>query len=252
MTGTRRNPTERGLLADLAPLFALPPRQRVVLVEELASFLTPRRLARIDAVLANRTRHVTMVCEDVYHPHNASAVLRTCECFGVQDVHVVEGLHRFRPSTDVVRGAARWLTIQRWRHREGDDISTCLASLKARGYRIAATAPGHSGETIADLDLAKPVALCFGTEETGLSPALQELADVSISVPMHGFTQSLNVSVTAALCLWDLTSRLRRSSVDWPLSAEARDDLRLAWLATESPRARAHVATLLAPRTDAG
>jgi tRNA (guanosine-2'-O-)-methyltransferase len=218
---------------DPRPLLALTADARHDLVARLANLATPQRLARMEGVLAARTRHLTVVFEDVYHPHNASAVLRTCECLGVQDVHIVEGHKRFRPNVEVVHGAARWLTLHRWRKPDGHDVRSCLAALRERGYRVVATSPREDALPLGEVPLEQPLAVCFGTEETGLTPDVLAAADLCAQIPMPGFTRSLNVSVTAALVLYDLTTRLRAQNLPWPLSEAQRDELRLLWLADD-------------------
>jgi tRNA (guanosine-2'-O-)-methyltransferase len=223
---------------DPRPLLALPVEARRNLVARLADLVTLQRLARMETVLAARTRHLTVVFEDVYHPHNASAVLRTCECLGVQDVHIVEGHKRFRPNVEIVHGAARWLTLHRWRKPNGNDIRSCLAALRTQGYRVVATSPREDALPLGEVPLEQPLAVCFGTEETGLTPDVLAAADLCAQIPMPGFTRSLNVSVTAALVLYDLTTRLRARDLPWPLSEAERDELRLFWLADDGRNAR--------------
>jgi tRNA (guanosine-2'-O-)-methyltransferase len=211
----------------------LSPARRRELEARLAALVLPRRIARMNEVLARRSRRLTILFEDVYHPHNASAVLRSAECFGVQDVHVVENEHRFRPSKDVVRGAGRWVTLRRH-----DALADALAGLRGAGYRVAATSVDPESEPLDAVDLSAPLALCFGTEETGLSGEALAQADLHVHVPMVGFTESLNVSVTAALCLHALSTRLRTGE-GWQLTAAERDELRLVWLMQEGPKTRA-------------
>jgi len=214
--------------------------RRHQLEARLTEVILPRRIERMNQVLARRTRRVTVVFEDLYHPHNASAVMRTAECFGLQDVHVVEQEKKFRPNTDVVRGAARWLTLHRYRSFE-----SVASLLQDRGYRLAATSvdPGSVPLDEVPVDDA-PLALCFGTEELGLSDDALARADLLVHVPMAGFTESLNVSVTAALCLRELTARLR-AGTGWELREQERDDLRLTWLMQEGQKARALTIQLL-------
>jgi tRNA (guanosine-2'-O-)-methyltransferase len=211
----------------------LSPARRRELEDRLRAVILPRRVQRMQEILDRRTRRITVLFEDVYHPHNASAVMRTAECFGVQDVHVVEQDKRFRPSTDVVRGAARWLTLQRH-----DTIADAATSLRGHGYLLAATSVDPGSVPLGELPVDRPLALCFGTEETGLSREALGLADLLVHVPMEGFTESLNVSVTAALCLRELTARVR-AGADWWLSDAEKDDLRLVWLMQEGNKARA-------------
>lgn len=221
-------------------LLQLPADRRAHLFAQLNGLVTPQRLQRMDAVLTARTAHITVVFEDVYHPHNASAVLRTCECLGLQDVHVVEDEKSFRPARRIARGSARWLTMHRWAGGDaGADVGECLRSLREQGYSILATSPAEDAVPLDEVSLEKPLAVCFGTEETGLSPAAFAAADVRVTIPTPGFTRSLNVSVTAALVLYHLAGRLREGeAAGWQLPAARCDDLRLMWLADESRSSR--------------
>lgn len=225
---------------DNGLLLGLPPDQRAALLAQFTALVTPQRLQRMDEVLAARTARLAVVFEDVYHPHNASAVLRTSECLGLQDVHIVEQTKSFRPLRDIARGSARWLTLRRWGGEHPGDIDACLASLRAGGYAILATSPETDAVPLEEVPLERPLAVCFGTEETGLSPAAFAAADVRVTIPTPGFTRSLNVSVTAALVLHHLATRLRATqpAATWQLPAARRDDLRLLWLAEESRSAR--------------
>lgn len=226
---------------DPTRLLALPPDQRAALLAQLTALVTPQRLQRMDDVLAARTARLAVVFEDVYHPHNASAVLRTCECLGVQDVHIVEDAKRFRPLRDIARGSARWLTLRRWGGEHPGDIDACLAQLRGEGFAILATSPQADAVPLEEVPLDRPLAVCFGTEETGLSPAAFAAADVKVTIPTPGFTRSLNVSVTAALVLYHLANRLRATQppATWRLPDARQDDLRLLWLAGESRSALA-------------
>jgi tRNA (guanosine-2'-O-)-methyltransferase len=223
---------------DSQLLLQLPAERRALLLAQLAELVTPARLQRMAAVLAARTAHLTVVFEDVYHPHNASAVLRTAECFGLQDVHIVEDTKLFRPSTHISRGSARWLTLHRWQQDQGQGVEACLASLRDQGYVIVATSPADDAIPLEQLPLEKPLAVCFGTEETGLSPAAFAAADVRVAIHTPGFTRSLNVSVTAALVLYELATRLRADGQAPPLPQQRCDDLTLRWLAEESRSSR--------------
>ncbi|HOX25840.1 MAG TPA: RNA methyltransferase [Candidatus Krumholzibacteria bacterium] len=213
--------------------------RRAELERQLRAVIRPRRLDRMEQVLARRTRRLTVLFEDLYDPHNASAVMRSAECFGVQDIHVVERERRFRPHTRVVRGAARWLTVLRY-----GSIDEAAAALRAGGYALVATTVDPASPPIDAVSLDRPLAVCFGTEEVGLSPAALAAADLRVHVPMVGFTESLNVSVTAALCLRALTERLR-AGAGWELDAVERDALRLCWLMQEGAKARALTVKLL-------
>ncbi len=160
-------------------------------------FLLPERKARIDQVVAQRTRTLTVVMEAFADPQNTSAVLRTAESFGVQEVHVVVGPQkRFDRNKKISQNADKWLEVVRWK-----DTATCLAALKARGFRIYATHLGEGSATLAELSFAEPTALVFGNEHAGVSAEARRLADRVFAIPMRGFSQSFNVSVAAAICL---------------------------------------------------
>jgi tRNA (guanosine-2'-O-)-methyltransferase len=212
---------------------------RQELTTHLATFLTERRVARIEAVLAERTRRLAVVLEDVFQPHNASAVLRSCECFGVQDVHIVEGRNTYTVSRGVSLGAGQWLSLIRYRADEGRDISACAAALRQAGYRLVAATPktvapeegtpGAGTVPVDELPVDEPLAVIFGTEEEGLTPLALELADERAHIPMYGFTGSFNVSVSAALILRELSTRMRVSPLDWGLSDDEKAELRFQW-----------------------
>ncbi|MDX1617289.1 MAG: RNA methyltransferase [Balneolaceae bacterium] len=209
--------------------------QKKQLVEYLADFATDERIDRINEVLENRTRHLTVVLEDVYQPHNASAVLRSCECFGIQDVHIIENRNRFDPSTGVAVGADQWLTLHRYDGDPGvadpDGIAArCFESLRSDGYAIVAMTPHREEATVGELPVENKTALLFGTELEGLSEYAMEHADRHASIPMYGFSESFNISVSTALALYEVVSRLRESDVDWRLSSEERMELRIDWL----------------------
>lgn len=213
------------------------------LTGHLLSFVTPSRQERIDRILADRTRYLTVVLEDLYRMHNASAVVRSCECFGVQDIHVVEALNAFEVNRSIVQGAAKWVTLHRHPGRQG--TRQCLEQLKDNGYRIAAMSLEPESIPIESLPLDRPVALCFGSEEPGLTPEAREMADVSVTIPMRGFTQSLNLSVSAGIALQQLSDRLRGSNRDWRLETSRRDRLRALWLARSIRAGRQIVARFL-------
>ncbi len=198
-------------------------------IEILKPFVTEARFRRFTEVLAQRTRHITVALEDIYQPHNASAVLRTCDCFGLQEVHIIENRNRYEVNPDVALGAAKWLDLVRYRGKE-NNTADCLAALRSAGYRIIATSPHSSGYTPETLPLDRKVALLFGTELEGLTPGALEMADDTILIPMVGFTESLNISVSAAILIHTLTNRLRASNSGWTLKSEDHDRVLLGWL----------------------
>lgn len=202
----------------------------------LAPQLTARRWERMQTVAAERTRRLTVVLEDLYQPHNAAACLRSCDCFGIPVVHVVERARRFKPSRTVAMGAHKWLELRMYRAPNNrpqatfDPVGACVANLRGEGYTIVATTPDPAATRLEELPLDEPLALCFGTELTGLSNRLLGEADRRVVLPGYGFTQSFNVSVTVAIVLYDLTRRLRSEMRDWRLPAAEQERLLLRWL----------------------
>ena len=199
------------------------------LLHFLSQFITDDRKQRFEEVLAYRTRHVTVVLEDIFQPHNASAVLRSCELRGIQDVHIVENNYCYDVNPDVVLGSTKWLNLY---HYNGQEFNSpeVYEHLHEKGYQIVATCPHRDDFTPDTLPLDKPVALVFGTEKLGLSDFAVENADMHVRIPMFGFTESYNISVSAALLLYSLTNRLHASAgIDWHLTEEECDELRLEW-----------------------
>jgi tRNA (guanosine-2'-O-)-methyltransferase len=200
------------------------------LIDYLSGFVTPRRLQLFERVLSQRTRYITVVLEDIYQSHNASAVLRSCDCFGIQDVHIIENRNDYKVNPDVALGSNKWLTLTRYRKRE-DNTGDAIASLRKSGYRIVATTSHADSVRIHEFDLRPgKVALLFGTELRGLSESALKEADEYLTIPMAGFTESLNISVSVAVTLFKLTETLRSSNLDWSLTPEECREIRLNWL----------------------
>jgi len=198
-------------------------------LQYLAELITPERYQRMIQVLGFRTRHLTVVLEDIYQPHNASAVLRSCDCFGVMDVHIIEKRNTYQVNPDVALGSSKWVNIYKYSQSD-QNTSDCLLALKQKGYRIVATTPHKDDCTLQELPVEPKTALVFGNELDGLTPKALELADAYMKIPMVGFTESLNISVSAALCVSHLTERLRNSGVDWKLDEEEKTDIMIQWV----------------------
>ena len=204
----------------------------------MSQFITDERKQRFEEILDYRTRHVTVVLEDIFQPHNASAVLRSCELRGIQDVHIVENMNHYDVNPDVVMGSTKWLNLY---HYEEKEFNTADAydRLHEMGYRIVATCPHRDDFTPDTLPLNQPVALVFGTEKLGLSDYAVEHADMHVRIPMFGFTESYNISVSVALLLYSLTNRLHASSdIPWHLTEAERNELRLLWTRRSLSRIR--------------
>lgn len=204
---------------------ALSLTQREQLYESASQLFSPHKRQLFDKLVLNRTRHICVVLEDIFQPHNASAVLRSCDCFGVQDVHVVENHNKYAPNSDVTMGSDKWVDF--YKH---PDILQTYDQLRQKGYRIIATLPHENDTLITQLDISQPTALVFGTELTGLSQEAIDHADGYVKVPMYGFTESFNISVCAALSLFYLTERMRANpSIQWQLSPLEQITLKLYW-----------------------
>ena len=197
---------------------------------QLRALITPERRERIAAVLAERTRYLTVVLEDIQQPNNISAAIRSVEACGVQEVSVIEQRHEYAVNISITKGASEWVDIVRYNTPEINNTELCYAALRARGYTIVATTPHPRGYTLPALPIEKPLALIFGTEETGLSEYAIEHADAHVTIPMCGFTQSFNISVSVALCVYDLMARIRASNISWRLSSHEAELLELEWL----------------------
>ena len=200
------------------------------LIIHLSSFLSEERNSKFDEVLLNRTRKITVVLEDIYQSHNASAVIRSCELLGIQDIHVIEGNNKFSTNDEISVGAAGWVDIYKYGYNSEHDASSCYHRLKESGYTIVATSPDEESNGLDSININDKVALLFGTEENGLSEEALAISDYSVAIPMYGFTESFNVSVACSLILRDLVERLRRSNSNWKLSEEEISDIKYSWL----------------------
>jgi len=198
------------------------------LIDWLSSFVTDERLAKMHRVLAQRTRWIQVLLEDIYQPHNASAVLRSCDAMGLQNVHVVEKKNKYKPHDDIALGTAQWLTLRSWQGEQG--IVEACREFKRKGLRVVATTPHTRANVLEDLPVDKPMVLMFGTELTGLSELAMNEADEFVYIPMQGFVESFNISVSVALSLYSLSRRLRLSTCGWQLGETEKREIMLAWL----------------------
>jgi tRNA (guanosine-2'-O-)-methyltransferase len=200
-------------------------------IDYLSELVTSRRIERIENILKFRTRYITIVLEDIYQSQNASAVLRSAESFGIQDIHVVENKHKFAVNPDVAMGSSNWLTLFHYNQEGVDNSLESIQNLRQKGYRIVATTPNENATLLEDFDLDKgKIALLFGTELTGLSDVAMAHADEFLKIPSFGFTESLNISVSAGIVSFCLSQKLRRSNINWELTLEEKKDLKITWL----------------------
>lgn len=202
-----------------------------IIIEKLKEFAAPERAALFERILQQRTNYFTVAIEDIYQEHNASAVLRSCDCFGIQTVHTIEKQNEFKPNKEVAMGASKWLTIE---HHKGDNaLKDAYKNLKQAGYRIVATTPHTNDVTLNDFDISKgPAAFIFGTEMRGLTQEAIEMADEHLRIPMYGFTESFNISVSVAIILHHVRENLNQSDINWHLSPQEHQKILLSWLKT--------------------
>ena len=191
----------------------------------LEDFITENRKLKFDEVLENRTKHFCIAVEDVYQLHNTSAVMRSCEVFGIQDLHMIEQKFSKTIDKEIALGAEKWVDI----HRHSS-TQNCLDSLKNQGYQIVATTPHADAHILDDFDITQPSAIFFGTEKNGLSQEIMDQADSYIKIPMYGFTESLNISVSAAIVINNITNKLRNSTLNWKLSEEELLAKKIDWM----------------------
>ena len=224
----------------------LSPQRAKALIGQLSDYVTAGKQTLIQRSLNWRTRYLTVVLEDIYQSQNASATVRTCDLLGIQDLHVIEGRNTFKINKAVTQGASKWVDIFRYGPDTGEATRTCPGALRERGYRLAALMPGANGFTPQTLPLDDPLALLFGTEETGLSPEVAGLADYTVGIPMFGFSRSYNLSVSVAIVLQSLTARLHDSSLDWRLAEEELLRLKLRWYAKSAANGEELLRNLMA------
>lgn len=192
----------------------------------LAEFMTAERYGVLRGGVAMRTRYMTVLAENMYHGQNAAALIRHCDAFGVQEMHTVETLCRFEPNPVIARGSERWVDV----HRHAS-TAEAVAELRRRGYRIVATTPHREDATPETFDVTKgPFALVFGTEHAGISDEAIAAADEFLRIPMCGLVESLNVSASAAILIYQLSERVRRTVDGWRMTEAEQAELMERWM----------------------
>lgn len=204
-------------------------KQKEELLEQLLNSLSEHKAGLFEKIIPNRTRHLTVVLEDIFQSQNASAVLRTADCFGIQDVHIIEKRNEYTLNPDVALGSSKWLSMYKYNEPEQNNTLAAFKHLKEQGYQIVATTPHQDDVMLDKLDITKKTAIVFGTEREGLSEDAINNADVHMKIPMYGFTESFNISVSAALCMYQLSEKMRASEIDWKLTKEEELDIMVNW-----------------------
>ncbi|MFY7945119.1 MAG: TrmH family RNA methyltransferase [Crocinitomicaceae bacterium] len=197
-------------------------------LDEFYKIITPNKVEMFDRIASLRTKYLTIALENIYQEHNASAVLRSCDCFGLQEMHVIEKGFQYSVQRDIALGAGRWVDLFNYNLGE-NPTDDCILNLQNRGYKIVATTPHTDAHTIHDLPIDQPLAFFFGTERRGLSQEVIERSDYQVKIPMYGFTESFNISVSVAILLQTIRQRLEKSNLDWRLTSEEQISLKIKW-----------------------
>jgi len=213
---------------------------KTALLHYFSAFVTGHKKEKIGNVLSQRTRALTVVLEDIYKPHNASAVIRTAECLGIQDIHIVEDRNPYDDNPYVTRGSAQWITLHHYRHHNQQNIKKCFSQLKNQGYQIIATTPHDDAQPYQSMEINQKMAIVFGAEETGISDFVRANADAFVTIPMAGFTESFNISVSAAILLAHYVDKIKLK-LNWELSDEEKFNLTLDWYEGIVPNAACHL-----------
>ena len=200
------------------------------LIQFLSGFLSERRFDLINKVIDNRTRYVNVLLEDIFQSQNASAVLRTCDCLGIQDLHVVENRNRYQYNPQVAMGAGKWVDIHKYNKTENNSLEA-IHLLRSNGYRIITTIPGENCIPLNDFDVNKgKFTIVIGSELNGVSQQIIDNSDECITIPMYGFTDSYNLSVSTAIILYQVVDKLKNSLTNWHLTEQEKSVLRLEWI----------------------
>jgi tRNA (guanosine-2'-O-)-methyltransferase len=208
---------------------SLSPETRAKLIAHFSQYITDHKKQLVEKILGQRTRHITVVLEDIYQSQNASAVIRTCECMGLQDVHIVENLSKYHLNTRVLKGADKWMDLVRHREKKNNNTEKCFLNLRENGYKVLVADPADDGMSIHDVNPTDKIALLFGNELRGTSQYAIDHCDQKIKIPMYGFTESLNISVSVAISLNTLITKLRSLNNHYGLAEEEKEAIKLIW-----------------------
>ena len=207
--------------------------QRSNIISKLADVINGDRIALLEKVLNQRTRYLTVVLDDIYQPQNSSAIIRTSECVGIQDVQIIEERNKHKTNRDVVKGSSKWIGLQLFENKYGR--AECIEKLKQQNYKIAAMTLSEESMPLEELPINEKLALCFGSEDTGLNKEIENEADYKVQIPITGFTQSYNVSVSAGISLYYLMNKIKNTIQNWTLTKEEKETLLLDWLSKSTP-----------------
>lgn len=198
------------------------------LLAHFFNYISDNKKSKFLHIIQYRTKYLTVVLEDIFQPHNASAVIRTCDCFGVQEVHIIENHNKYTLNPDITLGSNKWVSMLHY-NSSSENTEATLKQLKKNGYKIAVTTPHRQSIEPSEIPLDHKIALVFGSELNGVSEPAMNAADLFVKIPMYGFTESLNISVSAAIIIQILTEKLRQSDAPWQLDEEEKTDVLMMW-----------------------
>jgi len=207
--------------------------QRSTLISKLTDVINDDRVTLLENVLNQRTRYLTVVLDDIFQPQNASAVIRTSECIGIQDIHIIQDRNEHKTNRDVVKGSSKWIDLHLYENKNGR--ADCIEALKRQNYKIVAMTLGEESIPLEELPVNEKLALCFGSEDTGLHKEIENEADYKVQIPISGFTQSYNVSVSAGISLYYLMNKIKDTKQNWQLHKEEKEKLLIEWLSKSTP-----------------
>jgi tRNA (guanosine-2'-O-)-methyltransferase len=207
--------------------------QRSNIISKLSDVINEDRIALLEQVLEQRTKYLTVVLDDIYQPQNAGAIIRTCECIGIQNLHVIEDRNDFMVNRDVVKGSSKWIELQHYEKEDGR--MQCIDELKQQDYKLVAMTLNENSMPLEQLPTNEKLAICFGCEETGLSKQIEDHTDYKVQIPIAGFTQSYNVSVSAGISLYYLMNKIKETQQNWQLNNEEKEKLIIDWLSKSTP-----------------
>lgn len=197
-------------------------------LQEFYKIITPNKVDLFERIAPQRSRHLVVGLENIQQDHNASAIMRSMDCLGFQELHLIEKNNNYQFQRDIALGSARWLDVVQ-HQTPPEPVLDAIDSLRKKGYQIVATSPHHKATTPLDIDISRPIALFFGAEKHGISEELKANADDFLHIPMHGFTESFNLSVSVAILLNSLRTRLASSNIDWQLPQTEQTALKIEW-----------------------
>ncbi len=207
--------------------------QRSNIISKLSDVINDDRTALLEEVLNQRSRYLTVVLDDIFQPQNSSAIMRTCECIGLQDIHVIEDRNKHKTNRDVVKGSSKWIELQRYENETSR--LECIERLKQQDYKIVAMTLSEDSIPLEELSVKEKLAICFGSEDTGLHKSIENNADYKVHIPITGFTQSYNVSVSAGISLYYLINKIKDTNQNWQLNKDEKENLLIDWLSKSTP-----------------